>query len=231
MKLQSFISLQAKTPLGFDLYVRQSVESNICYQNLDNENLENFVSSYSNSFYVPMLIVFNILDKVYFKKFLESNLYKKYITEIKNSSQLVPVQKNQIKFHRENNKAKINESNADSLWSRPETNMQLGKIDSNGRYISQFGKSSIKVETNLIDIFSDSHVDLDDAWSLNTFESPDASKSNPSSSNIKLKLEKFLNMLPANYSKKTNEDIEIAEQLADMLVKDVERDNNLLFKV
>ena len=178
-----------------------------------------------------MLIVFTILDKVFFKKFLESNLYKKYITEIKSSSQLVPAQKNQIKLHKENNTVKINASNVDSLWSRPKTNMQLGKIDSNGRYISQFGKSSIKADTNLIDLFSESHVDLDDAWSLNTFESPDRTKSNASSSNIKIKLEKFLNMFPANYSKKTNEDIEIAEQLADMLVKDVERDNNLIFKV
>ena len=82
----SFISLQAKNSLGFDLLVRRQVESNIC-QNIDNLDTDYLVNSYSNVFYLPMLIVFNIFDKVFFKKFLSSSLYKKYISEIKINSE------------------------------------------------------------------------------------------------------------------------------------------------
>ena len=90
----NFISLQAKNSLGFDLLVRRQVELNISQhiENGQSEDLEYLVNSYSNVFYLPMLIVFSILEKIYFKKFLASPLYQKYISEIKINS------KHSIKF-------------------------------------------------------------------------------------------------------------------------------------
>lgn len=56
---------------------------NIC-QNIDNNNCEpNYLFNiYSDCFFLPLLIVFNILDKIYFNKFLTSKLYSKYVDEL-----------------------------------------------------------------------------------------------------------------------------------------------------
>ena len=46
----NFISLQAKSSLGFDLLIRQQVETNICLNIIDHLDIEYLVNSYSNVF-------------------------------------------------------------------------------------------------------------------------------------------------------------------------------------
>ena len=84
-------------------------------------------------------------------------------------------------------------------------------------------------------IFSDITNEYDADWNLDNFEEETTEKSSVEilEQKIKLKLEKFINMIPLNgvstsSSKVTNEDVEIAEQMAEMLVRDVERDNRLV---
>lgn len=130
----SFISLQAKNPLGFDQCARQSVESNICFQSVEREDLESFISSYANSFYVPMLIVFSILQRVYFNKFLDSSLYANYIKEIKLSSNIL-IRKSSVESNAKQ-AAKKKSLESGPLWTRPQSgNLQFGKVDPSGRYI------------------------------------------------------------------------------------------------
>jgi hypothetical protein len=129
----NFISLQAKSSLGFDLLIRQQVETNICLNIIDHLDIEYLVNSYSNVFYLPMLVVFNILEKVYFKRFLVSSLYKKYINEIKLNSQLNSSKLNENKQNKKEtpvNLNKIGTNNNNDLWSRPKnvSNMKFGNI-------------------------------------------------------------------------------------------------------
>ena len=130
----NFISLQAKSSLGFDLLIRQQVETNICLNIIDHLDIEYLVNSYSNVFYLPMLVVFNILEKIYFKRFLVSSLYKKYINEIKLNSQLNSSKLNENKQNKKEtpvnlNKIETNNNNND-LWSRPKnvSNLKFGNI-------------------------------------------------------------------------------------------------------
>ncbi len=211
----NFISLQAKNSLGFDLLVRRQVELNIS-QHIDNqsEDIEYLVNSYSNVFYLPMLIVFNILDKIYFKKFLASILYQKYISEIKinskqSNTQLIKksssVPKKTSLPIKNSNINNLNSNN--DLWSRPNaTSMQFGKIDSTGRFISHFRSD-------------------EDAWSLDDTDSnmDCLSKQNRNSHNGLI--EKIINLLPLNNPKHTAEELEMAEKMAAMLVQDVVNQN------
>lgn len=239
----NFISLQAKNKLGFDQFTRRSVESNICVQSNENEELDNFISSYSNSFYVPMLIVFNILDKVYFNKFISSALYKKFINEIRQSSEIlnskdcnsnIKPNKNEIKMNAKRKQS--SQAKDEQLWSRPQSgHLQFGKVDSSGRYIGHDGSINVRSDLAKNRIFSDITNEYDADWNLDNFEEETTEKSSVEilEQKIKLKLEKFINMIPLNgvstsSSKVTNEDVEIAEQMAEMLVRDVERDNRLV---
>lgn len=204
LNLLSFISLQAKNSLGFDLLVRRQVESNIC-QNIDNLDTDYLVNSYSNVFYLPMLIVFNILDKIFFKKFLSSSLYKKYISEIKINSEQSTNTNSRIKI--ESHQIKKTSLKETELHYRPNaSNMQFGKIDSTGRFVSHFRNN-------------------DDAWSLD--DSDDFLNKNQNQSGIKLKFDKLINMLPLSGNKHTNEEMEMAEQMAAMLVSEVVSQNHL----
>ena len=130
----NFISLQAKSLLGFDLLIRQQVETNICLNIKDHLDIEYLVNSYSNVFYLPMLVVFNILEKVYFKRFLVSSLYKKYINEIKLNSQLNSSKLNENKQNKKETPVNLNKetnnNNINDLWSRPKnvSNMKFGNI-------------------------------------------------------------------------------------------------------
>lgn len=199
--------MQAKSALGFDLLVRRQVETNIC-QNIDNqtEDLYYLINTYSNVFYLPMLIVFSILDKVFFKKFLSSSLYQKYISEIKVNSQ--QTSNNQQKARKQSKprtpiKAPpLRETNLnnDLLHSRPNSsNMQFGKIDSTGRFIN-------------------------DAWSLDESDSIDFLKRYQDQGGFKFKLDTLFGKLSHKHS---NEELEMAEQMAAMLVRDVVNQNQL----
>ena len=84
--------------------------------------------------------------------------------------------------------------------------MQFGKIDSTGRFISHFRNN-------------------DDAWSLD--DSDDFLNKNQNQSGIKLKFDKLINMLPLSGNKHTNEEMEMAEQMAAMLVSEVVSQNHL----
>lgn len=196
--------------------MRRQVELNIS-QHIDNqsEDLEYLVNSYSNVFYLPMLIVFSILDKVYFKKFLASSLYQKYITEIKvnskqSSTHLIKKQKSipkpsplTIRASTTSNDNKNN--NSADLWSRPNAkHMQFGKIDSTGRFISHFRSD-------------------EDAWSLDDSEY-DYNNKNSGQNGL---IDKLINLLPLNSPKHTAEELEMAEKMAAMLVQDVVNQNHL----
>lgn len=239
----NYISLQAKSCLGFDTLVRCQVESNIC-QDLDKEeNIDYLINTYSNCFYVPMLIVFNILEKIYFKKFLNSTLYKTYINEIIVNSEIAsdktPSNKNDTSNKKNNeinnNNKKISQViNDDPLWIRPNesNNMQLGKIDSNGRFIRNF-KIQPEESTDMLNRL----VDDDDPWNLfNDTNTKTVLKGTSATSSVSLveksksKFEKLINLIPINglSSKSEEEEREIAERMAAMLVNDVIRQNQLI---
>lgn len=82
----NFISLQAKRPIGFDSLIRRQVELNISIDLDDSSETSDvhlLMSTYSKCFFVPTLIAFCILDKVYFDRFLASVMFNKYKTEIR----------------------------------------------------------------------------------------------------------------------------------------------------
>jgi hypothetical protein len=237
----NYISLQAKSCLGFDTLVRCQVESNIC-QDLDKEeNIDYLINTYSNCFYVPMLIVFNMLEKIYFNKFLNSSLYKTYINEIIVNSEIASDNTNNK--HDMNNKKNIEINNNkktspvindDALWIRPNetSNMQLGKIDSTGRFIRNF-KIQPEESTDMLNRL----VDDDDPWNLfNDNNTKTVLKGTPATNSVSLveksksKFEKLINLIPINglSSKSDEEEREIAERMAAMLVNDVIRQNQLI---
>lgn len=257
----NYISLQAKHSLGFDSLVRCQVESNIC-QLVDLDKVEDFeylLNSYSNCFYVPMLIIFNILDKVYYKRFLSSYLYKNYMNEIIVNSNITKsdkIEKKDTKITKRNededkDKKKTSFFFDDPLWPRSteSSNMQLGKIDSTGRFIRNF-KMKPDESNDMLNKLSD---DYDDAWNLfNTSNTQTVLKdtstssiaeninsnvnnsNNNNSKKMKSKFEKFIDFIPLNglnfasNSKSIEEEREMAERVAQMLVNDVIRQNQLI---
>ncbi|XP_018336888.1 A-kinase anchor protein 10, mitochondrial [Agrilus planipennis] len=72
-----YFSLQAHCPLGFSDKVRLAVEQSIC-----GENGVNY-----DCFHLPLKIVEKYLEKNYFKNFLCSQLYYKYLSELINAVQ------------------------------------------------------------------------------------------------------------------------------------------------
>lgn len=231
----NFISLQAKNKLGFDQFARQSVESNICFQNVENEELDSFISSYANCFYVPMLIVYSILEKVYFKKFISSVLFQKFVKEIKFSSIILSVHKIKSEITDKITKDKSKKpSQFNQLWARPTSgNLQFGKVDSSGRYIGHDGSVNVRSDLSTR-IFNDITNEYDDDWNLDNIEEDQSKKTGASllEKKLKLKFNQLINKIPmngmtSNNSKTYEDDLELAEQMADMLVRDVVRDNNI----
>ncbi len=238
----NYISLQAKSCLGFDTLVRCQVESNIC-QDLDKEeNIDYLINTYSNCFYVPMLIVFSMLEKIYFKRFLNSTLYKTYINEITVNSEIASDKaiikndnnKKNIEINNNTNKKISPVINDDPLWvrSNESNNMQLGKIDSTGRFIRNF-KIQPEESTEMLNRL----VDDDDPWNLfNDSNTKTVLKGTPASNSVSLveksksKFEKLINLIPINglSSKSDEEERELAERMAAMLVNDVIRQNQLI---
>jgi len=230
--------LQAKNALGFDDLIRRQVESNICYiVDWDKDDLDYLINSYSNCFYVPMLIVYSVLDEVYYQKYLNSHLYKKYINEILFNTE-IRLNKEESKLGKQPDKSsrtlksKNTNNDDDSLWMRPKEvrQLQLGSIDSTGRFIRNFKSEpdssgetdSITSQNKLINEYGAD----DDAWSLGTDSNLEAPKTfDPK--RLKSKFEKLINFIPNRHSSSKNDEQEMAEKIAASLVNDVIRSNQL----
>ncbi len=191
-----------------------------------------FIQSYADSFYVPMLIVYSILEKVYCQKFLESNLFVKFIKEISVSSNIRS--KRSAKPAKVSKKPEVKKSTP--LWDRPQSgSLQFGKVDASGRYIAFDGSVNVRSDPATTKrIFNDATNEYDDDWSLEDQEETEGkSKTSSLERKIKIKLERLINLMPLNglsssYTKASSEDLEIAEKMADLLVREVERDNQLI---
>ncbi len=226
----NFISMQAKNKLGFDQLTRQSVESNICTQNSEADDEDNFINSYANCFYVPMLIVLNILDKVYFNRFLISSIYVKYISEIKNSSNIFAATNETQKQAKKEEPIQVSGKKSDPLWARPQETLQFGKVDSSGRYIGYNGIQNVRSDVRAR-MFNDITNEYDDDWDLDQEEGE--RKRIGVFEKTKLRFEQFIQRIPLNgmtssYHKASCEDVEIAEQMADLLVKEVVENNQFI---
>lgn len=209
--------MQAKCPLGFDDLVRRQVEVNICQlEESEADDLEYVLNTYSNCFYIPLLIIFNILDKRYFEKFLSSEMYQKYKNEIFGNIRL---EKNLIENEMP---ACIKEkSQSKELWSNPlSQNMQIEKTDKMGRFTRYLERDSGPK------ISLDPQLNMeDDIWQL--YDDSEhfilvSKKNNSNNFSIKEKIEKFKNYMPLrSTSKFTQDDYENAERIAANLVNEV----------
>ncbi len=152
--------------------MRLQIELNIC-QNIDNNNCEpNYLFNiYSDCFFLPLLIVFNILDKIYFNKFLASKVYSKYVDELLinansskenvNDKEALLVKYNKKSYNIEfSPKPKVslekptstiqNVNFPENVQTQTATNnsfskIQIGHVDSLGRYIRQIEDEPILV--------------------------------------------------------------------------------------
>ena len=177
--------MQAKNPIGFDKHVRLQIELNIC-QNIDNNNCDpNYLFNiYSDCFFLPLLIVFNILDKIYFNQFLTSKVYSKYVDELlinanskskennENNKESATKEPLLVKYNKKsyniefsprpkvsdtfrNNKSTIQNENhpenvqtttaATNSANNSFSKIQIGHVDSLGRYIRQIEDEPIVV--------------------------------------------------------------------------------------
>ena len=245
----SFISLQAKNPIGFDKHVRLQVELNIC-QNIDNNNCEpNYLFNiYSDCFFLPLLIDFNILDKIYFNKFLSSKMYAKYTDEllatslgnsenkIQNTNKITEktetsavnkplmvkfskksyniefstkandvkdlnISSNQSENYQENVNLNSNRSSTSSNCSN--SKIQIGHVDSFGRYIRQIDDEPVFV--------TDKKKPFNKLMNF-------LNKNNSGQKNIKFKF---------SSSDVNDDEEEEALKAAEMLIKDVVGDNKM----
>jgi hypothetical protein len=184
-----------------------------------------------------MLIVYNVLEKVYFQKFLNSSLYKKYTNEIVSNTvfgmnKMSKIEK-AVKQQKEESGKVLKE---EPLWKRANSKtMQLGLIDSTGRFIRNF-KTNIDNERENIDEENDimeKLADDDDVWSLKLDDNFNLDLKNAANNSLdkklKNKFDKLINLLPINNgrSKSTEDEQEIAERIAAMLVSDVIKANQL----
>ena len=92
-----------------------------------------------------------------------------------------------------------------------------GKIDSTGRFINNLRTKE----------------EDDDAWSLEDDNEEYFERNKTKQNSFKLKFDKFINMLPLTTTtpKHTNEELEMAEKMAAMIVQDVVNQNNHLIFV
>ena len=185
-----------------------------------------------------MLIVYNVLDKVYFEKFLNSSLYKKYTNEVVSntvfSTSKINKTEKSVKQKEEHSKAIKDEP----LWKRANSkSMQLGLIDSTGRFIRNF-KTNLDNEGENFDeekAIMEKLADDDDVWSLKLDDNFNLDLKNAENNSLdkklKNKLDKLIGLLPINSgrssSKSMEDEHEIAERLAAMLVSDVIKANQL----
>ena len=209
--------MQAKCPLGFDDLVRRQVEVNICQlEENETDDLEYVLNTYSNCFYIPLLIIFNILDKRYFEKFLNSEMYQKYRNEIFGN---ISFEKNLLK--KEITTITKEKAESGELWSNSlSQNMQVGTIDKFGRFIRYLERETGSKKS------LEPQIDIeDDIWQLydDTEHFIQLSKKNNSNSlSLKERIEKLKNYMPLrSTSKFTQDDYENAERIAANLVSEV----------
>jgi hypothetical protein len=234
----SYISMQAKSALGFDSLVRRQVELNICTQidSVDKqESLECLISSYANCFYVPMLIVYSVLERVFFKKFLRSELYHKFMRELANNSIIQNKLESSDLLHKLNpiKEDSSVKSVSNQINVKESNNMQFGSIDpTTGRFIRNF-------QSPLLENSARSRLDAslfqsqtENIWDLDMdVENRDAkSDLNKDKLNLKSKFDKLMSKIPLssfNLTSNTKEDYEMAEQIAANIVKDVINSNKI----
>ena len=188
-----------------------------------------------------MLIVYNVLQEAYYHKFLHSSLYKKYMNEILMNTEIrlhkTGLGKIPPKKEKNTNKTPVvaNSNEEDSLWMRPRQvkQMQLGSIDSTGRFIRNF-KSEPDSSEETDSINSQNRFlngDDDDAWSLGVDSNPEAKNGaeNPRENKFKFNFEKLMNFIPLNSRSTTSkhDEQELAERVAASLVNDVIKSNQL----
>lgn len=204
--------MQAKCRLGFDDLVRHQVEVNICQlEESEDQDLDYVLNTYSNCFYIPLLIVYNILDKRYFESFLNSKMYLKYKSEILENTKF---EQKIVLETGEKPISKEPKSENFELWS----NIQIGKIDKVGKFIRYLEREPSRKKTHLPENYFD-----DDIWQLYD-DSENNIQLNKKNNNFSLKekLEKFKSYMPLGTgSKFTPDDYETAERIAANLVNEV----------
>ena len=220
--------MQASSPIGFDKHVRCQVESNICQPIAKQNNFSYLIDIYSDCFYLPMLIVYNVLEKIFLPKFIKSKLYSKFINELFENSTIKkdenvksPNVKNRLPMTlRTTNhdgyepliKKKETDENEliDPLWKRPQAHekLKIGRIDEMGNYIREL-ESSEFYEINL--------------------KSPNEkakSEDTVSTSSLKKPFNKLMNLINVNVNgNKSKNEEEMAIKVAQMLINDVVKSN------
>lgn len=182
-----------------------------------------------------MLIVYSVLEELYYQKFLNSHMYKKYVseitfnTEIRINKEASKLSKSEELTKKTNSLKNVNKEE-DSLWKRPKElrQLQLGCIDSTGRFIRNF-KSEPESHGDTDSITSQNKLlngTEDDAWSLDADINIETTKAFDSKS-LKSKFEKLISFIPSRNSSSKNEEQEMAERIAASLVNDVIRSNQL----
>lgn len=190
--------MQALNPIGFDKHIRIQIESNICQSIEVSSSLNDLIQAYSDCFYLPMLIVYNVLDKIYLAKYRQSKYYAKYTHELMKNS-IVKSTDEQIKKKKENFKHYMEESeepllndNNDLVLNNTEK-LQIGRIDPLGRYITDLDTQNNQIKNE------------------NTLKKP---------------LKKLVNLISSSISNKQNNYAEETEEekalkVAEMLIADV----------
>lgn len=224
--------MQAPNPIGFDKHVRCQVESNICQPIDKQNNFSYLIDIYSDCFYLPMLIVYNVLEKIFLPKFLKSKLYAKFMNELFDNSTIKkeenfksPNVKNRLPMSlRSSNhdggyeplikKKETNENELnDPLWKRPQAKEKLtiGRIDEMGRYIREVESSEFY------------------EISLKSPNEKAKSEDTVSTSSLKKPFNKLMNLINVNVNgnKNKNEE-EMAIKVAQMLINDVVKANENL---
>lgn len=206
--------MQANKALGFDDLIRRQVEMNICQiADNDKQDLDYILSTYSNCFYVPMLIVHCVLEKVYFPKFLNSALFSKYVNEIR-----------------------ANCTTSSKRASQSSSEQQVStKMDETTQY--DLNESLLTNYSGVSNEHNNNKLVLDESiWNLSDYNSPsDYNSETANTSNIdsiKRKIEKFKNMISSNVtnrrkSKSIEYDYETAEKIAAQLIDDVIKSNQI----
>ncbi len=163
-----------------------------------NNDIDFLINEYLHCFYLPKLITFKVLNKIFLPKFLKSKTFSKYVNELINGSQFkvdkVKQSKTKADDKQDDETALFikNPNDLDLLWQRPKPSMQIGQIDSYGRY-----KTSLDHESFIIA---------------------------PSNKSLPMK---FFNMLNLNEQENGQSEEEMAFKVAEMLVNDVVQNNRL----
>lgn len=216
----SFISLQANFRLGFDDLIRRQVELNICEVVLIDEmnkkdsqdELYHAINSYSNCFYLPMLIIYSLLEKVYFNRFLSSQLYLKYVNEVLNRAIITMSKSSSLSSDSSSSLSSSNSSlnkrteaagsiakssqlspkASDTFNStRPSLDkMQIGSIDSTGRFIPYLKHEPESDDTEVRSSEAANLPEVESTFDLNNIVHISRK------SKMQKRLNKFLDLLP-----------------------------------